>query len=156
MSKKVKVGEWFSLEEFTASETAKRKGIDNSPTPEHLENIKRLTKEVLDPVRQIMGKISITSGYRSYALNNEVGGVLSSAHCTGNAADIYRSNIEELFEFIRDNMIYDQVILESKDTERGKVFWVHVSYVEGKNRGQSFRMHNHKRISPIVVSKKWN
>jgi uncharacterized protein YcbK (DUF882 family) len=79
----------LALAEVTRSETAKRKGISNMPTPEHLENFKKLAENVFQPIREHFGKpIHISSGYRSAALNKAVGGSSSSQHCTGEAIDI--------------------------------------------------------------------
>lgn len=156
MKAKNKLGEFFTLEEFTRSSTATKLGISNEPTLEHIENMRALVKEILDPVRHIFGKIDITSGYRSAALSAAVGGVEGSQHGRGQAADIYHADLESLFNLIREDFIYDQLILESLDTPRGITRWIHVSYAKGANRGQSFKNHNHKRVSAISVNKRWN
>lgn len=79
----------FSYDELIASATAKRLGIDNTPTPEEKDNLRRLAIEVLQPIREAWrGPIVVSSGYRSSALNKAVGGVKTSQHLTGEAADI--------------------------------------------------------------------
>ena len=78
----------FALSEFTRSESAKREGLDNTPTPEHLENLKTLCEKVLEPIRLRFGSINISSGYRGKMLNHFIGGSVSSDHCVGRAADI--------------------------------------------------------------------
>jgi uncharacterized protein YcbK (DUF882 family) len=79
----------LALAEVMRSETAKRKGISNMPTPEHIENFKLLAEKVFQPIRDHFGKpIRISSGYRSKALNTAIGGALSSQHCSGEAIDI--------------------------------------------------------------------
>ena len=79
----------FSLEELIASATAKAKKIDNTPTPQVKENLEKLCKEVLQPIRDKYGKaITVTSGYRSPKLNAAVGGVKTSQHVLGQAVDI--------------------------------------------------------------------
>lgn len=156
MKAKNKLGEFFTLEEFTRSSKATQLGIKNEPTAEHIENMRDLVREILDPVRHIVGKIVLTSGYRSPELSVAVGGGAGSQHGKGQAADIYHEDLDALFELIKEDFIYDQVILESLDTPRGIVRWVHVSYAKGRNRGQSFRSHNHKRVSPILINKRWN
>jgi hypothetical protein len=130
----------LALAEVTRSETAKRKGISNMPTPEHLENFKKLAENVFQPIREHFGKpIHISSGYRSKALNTAVGGSLSSQHCTGEAIDIDMDGTEitnaQIFHFIKDNLNFDQLIAEFP--VNGNPAWVHVSYEStGKQRKQ--------------------
>ena len=130
----------LALAEVTRSETAKRKGISNMPTPEHLENFKKLAENVFQPIREHFGvHIHISSGYRSKALNTAVGGSLSSQHCTGEAIDIDMDGTSitnaQIFHFIKDNLNFDQMIWEfGTDTNPD---WVHVSYEStGKQRKQ--------------------
>jgi zinc D-Ala-D-Ala carboxypeptidase len=130
----------LALSEVTRSETAKRKGISNMPTPEHIENFKKLAEKVFQPIRDHFGKpIRISSGYRSKALNTAVGGSLSSQHCTGEAIDIDMDGTDitnaQIFHFIKDNLEFDQMIWEfGTDTNPD---WVHVSYEStGKQRKQ--------------------
>lgn len=78
----------FSLAELTASSTARRLGLDNTPTPEALQRL-TLTAAMLERVRAHLSvPVIVTSGYRSRAVNTAVGGVTSSDHATGSAADI--------------------------------------------------------------------
>lgn len=117
---------WFSIEELCDSETAKELGIDNTPTPQAVENMTRLINVVLDPLREAYGKpITTNSGYRSPALNKVTKGASkTSQHMTGEAADItVKSKVGNkwLFEYIRDNLPYDQLIDEYDYS------WVHVS-----------------------------
>jgi hypothetical protein len=130
----------LALAEVTRSETAKRKGISNMPTPEHLENFKKLAENVFQPIREHFGvPIHISSGYRSKALNTAVGGSLSSQHCTGEAIDIDMDGTAitnaEIFNFIKDNLNFDQLIAEFPVNSNPA--WVHVSYEStGKQRKQ--------------------
>lgn len=116
---------YFTIEELCKSETAEERGIDNTPTAKAVENMTRLINVVLDPLREAYGKpITTNSGYRSFALNKAVGGEKNSQHMTGEAADITVGNKEGnkwLFEYIRDNLPYDQLIDEYDYS------WVHVS-----------------------------
>lgn len=116
---------YFTIEELCRSAKAKELGIDNTPTPQAVENMTRLINVVLDPLREAYGKpITTNSGYRSPALNEAVGGVESSQHPTGEAADITvgtREGNKWLFEYIRDNLPFDQLIDEYDYS------WVHVS-----------------------------
>lgn len=128
----------FTLEELYASDTAKRKGIDNTPTRQAIVNLTHLAVKVLQPLRSgLKEPISISSGYRCPALNRAVGGVSNSQHMTGEAADI---NIDgdmakgkRIFDYIRRNLPFDQLIWEHN---KAGVYWVHVSYCKEGNRGQ--------------------
>ena len=126
----------FDLSEFTRSESAKREGLDNTPTPEHLENIKILCEKVLEPIRLRFGPINISSGYRGKMLNHFIGGAVNSDHCVGRAADIDMDDSgtgvtnKEIFEYIKDNLEFDQLINEFNYS------WVHVGYRQGANRKQ--------------------
>lgn len=138
----MKVSEHFALAEFTRSESAKRHGVSNEPTPEHLENLKVLCEKVLEPIRVKFGPINISSGYRSKALNHYIGGSLNSQHCEAKACDIDMDGMggasnTEIFNFIKDTLDFDQLIWEFGDNN--KPDWCHVSYNKGKNRKQVLR-----------------
>ena len=128
------------LAEVIRSETAKRKGISNMPTPEHIENFKKLAENVFQPIRDHFGvPIHISSGYRSKALNKAIGGSLSSQHCQGEAIDIDMDGTsitnKQIFDFIKDNLVFDQMIWEFGTDKNPD--WVHVSYEStGKQRKQ--------------------
>ena len=123
----MKLTSHFTLSEFTYSETAQRKNIDNTPSPNAIANIKALCEEVLEPAREEYGRaMIISSGYRSEQLNKAVGGAKNSQHMTGCAADIVCSDPEKLFEIMRKGK-FDQLLWEHK----GKTQWLHVSYKPG-------------------------
>jgi zinc D-Ala-D-Ala carboxypeptidase len=128
------------LAEVIRSETAKRKGISNIPTPEHIENFKKLAENVFQPIRDHFGvPIHISSGYRSKALNKAIGGSLTSQHCQGEAIDIDMDGTsitnKQIFDFIKDNLVFDQMIWEFGTDKNPD--WVHVSYEStGKQRKQ--------------------
>ena len=132
----------LTLAEVTRSETAKRKGISNMPTPEHIENFKKLAENIFQPIREHFGvPIHISSGYRSKALNATIGGSLSSQHCQGEAIDIDMDGSSNgitnkmVFDFIKDNLVFDQMIWEFGTDKNPD--WVHVSYEStGKQRKQ--------------------
>jgi hypothetical protein len=132
----MKLSAHFDLCEFTRSESAKREGVSNNPTPEHLENIKVLCEKVLEPIRAKFGPINISSGYRSADLNHFIGGSLNSDHCKGRAADIDMDGHggevtnKMIFDYIKDNLEMDQLINEFNYS------WVHVGYRKGANRRQ--------------------
>lgn len=117
----------FQISEFTLSDTAKKRNIDNTPTPDEVGNLLRLCDRILEPLRAKLDKpIRITSGYRCPELNKAVGGVPNSAHIQGLAADIQVKgvSVEELFNTIaRSELPYDQVIQEFDR-------WVHVAIAD--------------------------
>ena len=131
----MKLTNHFTLSEFTYSETAQRKNIDNTPSPNAIANIKALCEEVLEPAREEYGRaMIISSGYRSEQLNKAVGGAKTSQHMTGCAADIVCSEPRRLFDIIKANGKFDQLLWE----HAGKTQWIHVSYKpNGKNRQQA-------------------
>ena len=123
---------FFTLKEFLYSKTAGSLGIDNMPGFEQVRNLDNLVKYVLNPCRQYIGTaIYINSGYRSKRLNATVGGVPTSQHLDGKAADIttlHDKADNDLFQFIVDKIDFDQCI-------RYKTF-IHVSYNGKLNRNQ--------------------
>lgn len=132
----MKLSQHFDLSEFTRSESAKREGLDNTPTSEHLENIKILCEKVLEPIRLRYGSINISSGYRSKMLNHFIGGAVNSDHCLGRAVDLDMDDVgtgvtnKEIFDYIKDNLEIDQLINEFNYS------WIHVGYRQGANRKQ--------------------
>lgn len=121
----------FTLNELTQSETALRKGLDNSPTQDIISALQVLAVNVLQPVRDHYGKgVKVNSGYRSPEVNASVGGSKTSDHCKGFAADIEIPGVanKELALYIRDNMEYTQLILEAYTEGVPDSGWVHVSY----------------------------
>lgn len=134
----------LTLFEMIRSDMAKRKGVSNQPTPEHIENMKVLAEKIFQPIREHFGvPIYISSGYRSAALNKKIGGSRTSQHLTGEAIDIdmdghpHVSNVQ-IFNFIRANLIFDQLIWEFGNNSNPD--WVHVSYnTSGTNRRDVLR-----------------
>ena len=130
----------FSLKELTASQTAERKGINNTPTEEHIENLKLLCENILQPTRDEWGIISVSSGYRSPELCLAIGSSERSQHAKGQAADFecHRVDNKMLFEWITNELDYDQAILEfyNGTPDSG---WIHVSYNKDGNRKQKLR-----------------
>ena len=121
---------YFTIEELCKTNT----GLDNTPGQLEVSNLKNLVDHVLDPLRVKYGKpITINSGYRSLKVNKKVGGVSTSQHCKGEAADITGGNRSEniiLFNLIKDSGKYDQLINEYDYK------WVHISYKTSGNRKQ--------------------
>ena len=124
----------FTLEELVFSQESKRKNIDNTPNYDQISCLRSLCINTLQPIRDELGIVIVTSGYRSPEVNQAIGGVENSQHCLGQAGDIIVPNLSvySLFNFIKgSNIEYDQLIIEFNS-------WVHVSFCEGKNRKQAF------------------
>ena len=134
----MKLSKHFSLEELCKSQTAIRLGIDNLAKDENIiTNLKIICENILEPIRENYGiPFSPNSGYRSPKLNNAVGSSQKSQHLKGQAVDIEIPSIDnyELAQWIRNNLDFDQLILEFYNGESSSG-WVHVSYAE-ENRKQ--------------------
>jgi hypothetical protein len=121
----------FSLKELTTSDTATRKGLDNTPNEAVIANLKTLAENILQPVREHYGKsVKVNSGYRSPEVNASVGGSKTSDHCKGQAADIEITGVAngDLAKYIAENYKFTQVILEFYTQGIPDSGWVHVSY----------------------------
>jgi hypothetical protein len=125
----MKLSKNFSLNEFISSETALRRGIDNTPSAEVLANLKALCENIMQPLRDWYGKpINITSGYRSPALNRAIKGAANSDHMRGQAVDftLPKEDYPKVFEWLRNNVQFTQIIDEFGFS------WIHISY-DAKN-----------------------
>ena len=133
----MKLSNNLSVAEVTKSNTAKRWGISNEPTIEHLENLKAIALNIFQPARNYFKKpIFVSSGYRSEALNEKIGGSTKSQHSKGEALDLDAHIFggltnQQLFKFIYDHTDFDQLIWEFGTDEEPD--WVHVSYVSDRN-----------------------
>ena len=130
----------FSLRELTVSQTALRKGIDNKPTPEHVENLTELAVQVLEPTRRHFGKpIAISSGYRSKELCLAIGSSENSQHAKGQAVDFEIGGVPniKIAYWLQNNVDFDQLILEFYNPDDPSSGWVHCSYSKEENRKQS-------------------
>jgi len=130
----------FSLSELTKSQTAERKGIDNKPTLEHIENLTELCTQILEPTRRNFGKpMVITSGYRSEELCEAIGSVKTSQHAKGQAADFEMIGLDNksLAKYIKNNLVFDQLILEFYTPNDPSSGWVHCSYNKDENRKEA-------------------
>jgi len=137
----------FSLPELTKSQTAERKGIDNTPSPEHKRNLKSLCTRVLQPVRDHFNRVvSVSSGYRSEALCVAIGSKITSQHAKGQAADfeIYGLSNGELANYIKENLDYDQLILEYWTPENPNSGWIHCSFNSEGNRKEYLRAYKNE------------
>lgn len=139
----------FTLEEMTLSQTAVRRGIDNTPPADVVERLRKLCVEILEPARAALGPLKISSGYRSKKLNVAVGGSTTSAHCLGYAADVLPLRVTkmEFARWVKQNCKFDQLILEF-GTEQEPA-WIHIS-CDPRNRGQVLRATS-KGYSPATL-----
>ena len=139
----MRISKHISYKEAVHSNTAKRRGIDNTPNEEQLYNMTKVAHNIFEPLRlYVGGAIKINSFFRSEELNKAIGGSSKSQHCQGCAIDIddiygHKTNYE-MFEYIRENLDFDQLIYEIGDATNPD--WVHVSYVStGDNRNRVLR-----------------
>ena len=146
----MKLSRNFHLKELTASQTAARKGIDNTPGPTHQANLQSLCTSILQPIRDHFSQVvTVSSGYRSQELCLAIGSKITSQHAKGEAADfeIFGVSNKELADYIHENLDYDQLILEYWKESDPNSGWVHCSYSEGNNRNQylkSYKDENNK------------
>lgn len=127
-----------TLAEFERSETAINRGIDNSMNEWEIERAKLVCENCFEPIREHLGQpIKINSGFRSGALNRAIGGATTSQHSLGEAIDLDLHD-RDLFEWIIDNVEFDQLIFEGGSSDRAD--WFHISYRKGRLRKQVLRM----------------
>ena len=139
----MRISKHISYKEAVHSNTAKRRGIENKPNEDQLYNMAKVAHNIFEPLRlYVGGAIKINSFFRSEELNKAIGGSSKSQHCQGCALDIddmygHKSNYE-MFQYIRENLNFDQLIYEFGDADNPD--WVHVSYVSSKeNRNRVLR-----------------
>lgn len=126
----------FVLSEITRSNTATRLGISNEPTKDHLDNMQRIISNLIQPMRDSIGPIRISSGYRSKELNRAIGGSNKSQHCKGEALDLQfwavgKMNNKVIYDWIlKSGLEFDQMINEFDFA------WIHISLKEKGNRKQ--------------------
>jgi zinc D-Ala-D-Ala carboxypeptidase len=138
----MQLSKYFSLSEMIKSDTAERLKIDNTPYPRHIKSLRSLCTNVLDPIREAVGKpVYVTSGYRCRPLNKAVNGSTRSQHIRGEAADIYVKGMtpKQLFDFILSlDLEFDQIIDEFGE-------WVHITYTTKRtNRRQALEARREK------------
>ena len=133
----------ISYKEGVYSNTAIRRGIENTPDDEQLNNMELIAEKVFEPLREwVGGPIKINSFFRSQEINTAIGGSHKSQHCKGQAMDIddtscHKTNAE-MYAWIKENLDFDQMIWEFGDDDNPN--WVHISYVsEEKNRNRCLK-----------------
>ena len=132
----MKLSKNFSLAEMTKSQTATRMGLNNSPSEDQTENLRLLCERVLQPVRDHFNQVvSISSGFRDPILSQKIGSSINSQHCKGEAADLEIFGIpnNELADWIKENLMFDQLILEYFEPGQPNSGWIHVSYTKEIN-----------------------
>jgi len=145
----------FSLAELTASQVAARQGINNNPTAGQIENLKRLCESILQPIRNHYDSpVIISSGFRSAELCIAIGSTIHSQHAKGEAADLQVIGVDNkaLAKYIKENLDYDQLILEFYKDNEPTSGWIHCSYSTDRNRNQSLRA---MREDGKVIYKPW-
>ena len=134
----------FVLSEITRSNTATRLGVSNEPTKEHLENMQRLISNLVQPMRDELGPIRITSGYRSKELNRAIGGSTRSQHCEAQALDLQfwengQMNNKKIYNWIiNSHLEFDQMINEFDFA------WIHLSLKKKGNRKEVLEAYKNK------------
>ncbi len=153
----MKISEHITYAEAIHSNTAKRKGIDNTPSEAQVTAMKLLAEKIFEPLREwVGGPIKVNSFFRSEALNESIGGASSSQHCKGQAIDIDdvygRKTNADMYHWIQQNLDYDQMIWEFGTDMQPN--WIHVSYVsEEKNRNKCLKAYKeHGRTKYKVIS----
>jgi len=139
----MKISDHITYAEAIHSNTAKRRGIDNTPNPTQVENMKLTAEKIFEPLRKFVGgPIKVNSFFRSPELNTKIGGSKTSQHCKGQAIDIddvfgYKTNAE-MYNWIKENLDFDQMIWEFGTDMQPN--WVHISYVsEESNRNRCLK-----------------
>tara|TARA_R110002167_G_C12142603_1_gene600395 strand:- start:8 stop:463 length:456 start_codon:yes stop_codon:yes gene_type:complete len=149
------ISKHISDREGVYSTTATRRGINNIPDKEHLDNMKLLAEKIFEPLRKwVGGPIRINSFYRGPELNKAIGGSSKSQHCKGQAMDIddngcHKTNAE-MYAWLKDNVEFDQMIWEFGDDDNPN--WVHVSYVSPEeNRNRCLKAYKDKGKTKYMV-----
>ena len=153
----MKISDHITYAEAIHSNTAKRRGIDNTPNEIQVLSMKLLADKIFEPLREwVGGPIKVNSFFRSITLNEAIGGAASSQHCKGQAIDIDdvygRKTNADMYHWIQMNLDYDQMIWEFGTDMQPN--WIHVSYVsEEKNRNKCLKAYKeHGRTKYKVIS----
>ena len=155
----MKLSKNLSLNEVVRSDTAMRRGIDNTPTEEHLKNLKYIAEKVFQPIREHFGvPIYISSGYRSKELNEAIGGSPRSFHSHGMALDLDQDGRNkgvsnaDVFYYIKENLQFTELIWEFGDETNPN--WVHVAIAPGREDEKKIKIA--ERIDNRTTYSTWN
>ena len=149
------VSKHISYKEAVYSRTAQRRDIYNHPENDQADNMRLIAEQVFEPLRSwVGGPIKINSFFRSPELNTAIGGSTKSQHCHGQAIDLDdtfgRATNAEMYEFIKENLDFDQMIWEFGDDNNPD--WVHVSYVsKDKNRNRCLKAYKKNNKTKYMV-----
>ena len=149
------ISKHISYKEAVYSRTAQRRDIYNHPENDQADNMRLIAEQVFEPLRSwVGGPIKINSFFRSPELNTAIGGSTKSQHCHGQAIDLDdtfgRATNAEMYEFIKENLDFDQMIWEFGNDDNPN--WVHVSYVsEEKNRNRCLKAYKEKGKTKYMV-----
>ena len=145
----------FTLSELTKSDTAIRRDINNNPNAEQVEKLKALCENILQPVRDHFGRVKVTSGFRSVDLCLAIGSSSNSQHAKAEAADFECVGVDnaELADWIKDNLPYDQLIVEYYTPGEPNSGWIHCSYIPDQPRASylwAYRSEGKTKYKPIL------
>ena len=145
----------FSLLELTKSDTAIRRGIDNEPNADQIDKLKLLCENILQPVRDHFGRVKVTSGFRSIELCEAIGSSARSQHAKAEAADFECIGVDnaELFDWIKNNLEPDQLILEFYTPGEPNSGWIHCSYTTDQPRKQflhAYKSEGKTKYKPVI------
>ena len=149
----------FTLQELIKSDTAIRLDINNNPNSGQIEKLKALCENILQPVRDHFGRVKVTSGYRSAELCIAIGSSVNSQHARAEAADfeVVGTDNVELFDWIKNNLEPDQLILEFYTPGEPNSGWIHCSWIpEGRRASylHAYRSEGKTKYKPILGSAK--
>ena len=148
----------ITLDELTKSQVAERKGINNNPSPEQIENLKALAINVLQPVRSHFDKpLIISSGFRCAELCVAIGSKKTSQHAKGQAADFEIAGVPNIkvAYWISNNCDFDQLILEYYKKDDPAAGWIHCSYNEKGNNRKQILTYDGKTFENGLPDMKW-
>ena len=155
----MKLSKNLSLDEVIYSQTALRRDIDNTPTEEHIENLKYVAEKIFQPIREHFGvPIYVSSGYRSNDLNEAIGGSPRSFHSHGMALDLDQDgrnkgvSNSDVFYFIKDNLPFTELIWEFGDENNPN--WVHVAIASGREDEKNIKIA--QKVNNQTIYSKWD
>ena len=151
----MKLSRNFSLSELIKSDTAIRHGIDNNPNADQIEKLKLLCENILQPVRDHFGRVTVTSCFRSPALCQKINSSINSQHTRAEAADfeVMGTSNAEVFDWIKAILDWDQMILEFFTPGEPNSGWVHCSWVAENPRKQLLRAYKEEvrtKYKPVI------
>ena len=151
----MKLSRNFSLSELIKSDTAIRHGIDNNPNADQIEKLKLLCENILQPVRDHFGRVTVTSCFRSPQLCQKINSSINSQHTRAEAADfeVMGTSNAEVFDWIKANLDWDQMILEFYTPGEPNSGWIHASWIPFQPRAQymrAYREDKKTKYKPVI------